>query len=71
MSEERLPIRWGIDIQSNVKPKGSQSTGSPWRRIRGTGRNNFKEQGDKILTLNDEKAGSNLPPRAEQILRTA
>jgi hypothetical protein len=38
-----------------------------WR----TGRNNLKSQGEQISQTNDKKAGSNLPPRAEQILRAA
>jgi hypothetical protein len=38
-----------------------------WR----TGRNHFKGQGEKILQLNEGKTVSNLPPRAEQILRAA
>jgi hypothetical protein len=38
-----------------------------WR----TGRNNLKEQGENNLQPKDDKAVSNLPPRAEQILRAA
>ena len=38
-----------------------------WR----TGRNNFKGQGEKNSHPNDDKTVSNLPPRAEQILRQA
>jgi hypothetical protein len=38
-----------------------------WR----TGRNNFRGQGEKISRQNDDKAVSNLPARAEQILRAA
>ena len=38
-----------------------------WRK----GRNNFKGQGEKISQPNDDKGVSNLPPRAEQILRQA
>jgi hypothetical protein len=38
-----------------------------WR----TGRNNLKEQGENNLQSKDDKAVSNLPPRAEQILRAA
>ena len=38
-----------------------------WR----TGQNNLKGQGEEISQPNDKKAVSNLPPRAEQILRTA
>jgi hypothetical protein len=38
-----------------------------WR----TGRNIFKGQSEKISQPNDEKTVSNLPPRAEQILRAA
>jgi len=37
-----------------------------WR----TGRNHFKEPGEQIAP-NDDNAVSNLPPRAEQILREA
>ena len=37
-----------------------------WR----TGRNHFKEPGEQIAP-NDDNAVSNLPPRAEQILRQA
>jgi len=35
------------------------------------GRNNFKRQDEKISQPKDEKTASNLPPRAEQILRAA
>jgi hypothetical protein len=38
-----------------------------WR----TGRNNIKGQGEKIAQSNDDKLVSNLPPRAEKILRAA
>ena len=38
-----------------------------WR----TGRNNLNGHGEKNSHVNDEKAVSNLPPRAEQILRAA
>jgi hypothetical protein len=38
-----------------------------WR----TGRNNFKGPGEKIQHPNEDKMASNLPPRAEQILREA
>ena len=38
-----------------------------WR----TGRNHLKGQGEKTSKPNGDKAVSNLPPRAEQILRAA
>ncbi len=38
-----------------------------WR----TGRNNFKRQDEKISQPKDKKTVSDLPPRAEQILRAA
>jgi len=38
-----------------------------WR----TGRNNLKEQGEKISQPNTAKTVSNFPPRAQKILRAA